>query len=315
MDDRRVLRIAIHELPGLRTHERLRLAASVDRLESLARFDRSDCEAIIRREIRSERFAPSEACRRAEGILSDLTRGDFRCTFYDDHGYPPLLREIHDPPFLLYLRGQLPDPGFGGIEDVWKHAPSIAVVGTRYPTGFAGAAARRFGQECAGSSVPVVSGLALGIDAAVHRGVVEAGGQAIAVLGNGIDTVYPTSNRRLAHEILRTGGCLVSEYGPGTPAKRYHFPERNRIIAGWGRATVVVEAPGRSGALITADFVLDSGRELYVHRAGLEGRNREGVERLADDGAEVIESIEEVIDRWKSSHGYRENNVGVLFSK
>jgi len=157
--------------------------------------------------------------------------------------YPPLLHELSDPPLLLYYRGVLPD-----------RKPMVAVVGTRNPSGSGRTQAYRLGFELGTAGIPVVSGLARGIDSMAHRGNLEGKGKTVAVLGNGLDSVYPVSNRGLALRVLDTGGCLVSEYPPGVPPYKWHFPARNRIIAVLGRATIVVEAPEHSGALITASL-------------------------------------------------------------
>ncbi len=130
-----------------------------------------------------------------------------------------------------------------------------------------------------------MSGLARGIDREAHEGCVEAGGRSVAVLGNGIDLVYPASSRPTAMALLARGGAILSEYPPGVPPLQYHFPARNRIISGLCRAVVVVQAPERSGALITAEYALDQGRDLWVHAAGLQGSAGAGTRRLADSGA------------------------------
>jgi DNA processing protein len=170
-------------------------------------------------------------------------------------------------------------------------------VGTRVPTEAAKQAAFALGRDLAAAGVVVVSGLARGIDGQAHRGAVEAG-LTVAVLGNGIDTVCPGGHEGLARKILATGGALVSEYGPGEPAFGYRFVERNRIISGLARSVVVVQAPARSGALITADFALDQGRDVVVHEAGLEGDRGAGTRALAVQGAPVVKTVADVLALW-----------------
>ena len=293
-------RIAIHHLSGLRISEKLRLRNLS--VTELLQLDRIECESLIGRRIRG-RFEPDEAVRQAGVDLENLTVGRFGYTFYWESGYPSLLREIHDPPFLLYHRGNPPDWG----------SSSVAVVGTRYPTGYSRDRAYELGGEFAHLGIPVVSGLAVGRDEAVHRGVVKGGGIAIAVLGNGIDSVYPAANRGLARQIVETGGTIVSEYGSSVPPRRYHFPARNRIIASCCRSTVLVESPARSDALITADFALDEGRDLFVHRAGVTGPNRGGTAQLAEDGARIVEHANDVASEWADvdSIEYPETKVEV----
>jgi DNA processing protein len=207
---------------------------------------------------------------------------------YAEEAYPPLLRESYDPPAVLFYRGALPDPV----------RPLAAVVGTRKPSGFAAAQAYTFGRALAWGGVPVVSGLALGIDALAHRGNLEGGAPTAAVLGSGLDWVYPASNRGLARRILENGGALLSEYPPGTPARKWHFPARNRIIAGLARGTLLVEAPAASGALITARFALDQGRDLWVASAGVNSPRGEGCRNLAQEGAPVITRGEDILNEW-----------------
>lgn len=147
----------------------------------------------------------------------------------------------------------------------------------------------------AAGGADVVSGLAMGIDAAAHLGNAEAGGKSVAVLGCGIDRIYPASSNAAAYRILAAGGCILGEYGCGVPPTKYNFPERNRIISGLCRATVVIEAPDRSGALITADFALNQGRDLFVHAGVLDSRRNGGCRKLAFDGAPAVSTASEVL--------------------
>lgn len=192
--------------------------------------------------------------------------------------YPPLLKEIFDPPFILFYRGVLPD----------SYSRTVGVVGTRYPSGAALTAAFDMGFGLGVNGVRVVSGLALGIDRHSHIGNMASGMQAIAVLGNGIDEIYPYANRKLAYQMLEEGGVIFSELGPGIPPAKYTFPQRNRIISGLSSAVAVVQAPKRSGALITADFASEQGREVYVHSAGLPFPQGAGGLGLVEQGAKSI---------------------------
>jgi DNA processing protein len=289
-----LLHLTIHHLEGLTTGDRLLLVDLFDSADTLARLSREKIELFLGKTIRSTLFDPSAARERALRDIEELTRDRFGYTFYWDSTFPPLLREIHDPPFLLFYRGAPPWRALRSAD-----VPSIAVVGTRYPTGAARKHAHELGRRLAESGVPVVSGLAIGIDEAAHRGVVAANGTAVAILGNGIDSVYPRANLALAHRIIECGGALVSEYGPFVTPKRYYFPARNRIIAGCTRGTVVVEAPQRSGALITVDFALENGRDLFVHRSGVTGPNSAGCRSLETDGATVIDSADDILREWR----------------
>ena len=177
------------------------------------------------------------------------------CVRRRDAAFPPLLAAIHDPPEQLYLRGS----GDTGL----LRAPAVAVVGARACSAYGRSVTRSLTRELAGAGLVVVSGMARGIDGEAHRGALEAGGRTIAVLGCGVDRDYPAAHAELARRICEHG-LVVSEYEPGIEPAPWRFPARNRIIAGLCRATVVVEARERSGALITADFALEEGREVLA---------------------------------------------------
>jgi len=171
------------------------------------------------------------------------------------HGYPALLAQLHDPPARLWLRGEAADALL---------RPAVAIVGARSCSAYGSQVARSLARDLAGAGLVVVSGLARGIDAEAHRGALEGGGATVAVLGCGIDRDYPARHAELARRIVAAGGLVVSEYEAGVEPAPWRFPARNRIIAGLALATVVVEARERSGALITADFALELGREVFA---------------------------------------------------
>ena len=173
-----------------------------------------------------------------------------------ERGYPRLLAEIPDPPARLWIRGDAP------LEVLDR--PAVAIVGARACSGYGRTVARSLATECAGAGALVVSGMARGIDGEAHRGALAGGGTTVAVLGCGIDRDYPAAHAELARSIVAADGLVVSEYEPGVEPAPWRFPARNRVIAGLARATVVVEARERSGALITADFALEDGREVLA---------------------------------------------------
>lgn len=179
-----------------------------------------------------------------------------RCLQRHDEGYPRLLAQIPDPPARLWLRGD-------AAPDLLERA-CVAIVGARACSGYGRAAARLLSTEATAAGAVVVSGMARGIDGEAHRGALAARGATVAVLGCGIDLDYPAAHTGLAGAIVESGGLVVSEYEPGVEPAPWRFPARNRIIAGLARATVVVEARERSGALITADFALEDGREVLA---------------------------------------------------
>ena len=291
----RDLAFAMARITALKPREKLTLFNMVDRVSSLEEISRLDVETIIGRSLRKESWNPAELLAKGERDLNRCRDLSIRTTFYWDHDYPPQLREIFDPPFLLYYRGVLPDYSL----------PLVAVVGTRVPTGKAIASAFSLSFELGRLGIGVVSGLARGIDGKAHKGNIAGGGKSLAVLGSGPESFYPQSNSRLGRELLDSGGAVLSEYPPDTPPLKYHFPQRNRIISGLARSVVVIQAPEKSGALYTVDFALEQGRDIFVHRNGLAGREGAGTRALAESGAGEISSADELISDWGFSLGDR----------
>jgi DNA processing protein len=201
-----------------------------------------------------------------------------------DDDYPPLLREIHDPPPELMLLGRL-EPG-----DV----RAVAVVGSRHPSEYGLMTAERLGGELAAAGVTVVSGLALGIDGAAHRGALAAGGRTIAVLGSGLDRIFPAQHRELA-TMIAGQGAVVSEFALGTEPYPGNFPRRNRIVSGLARAVVVVEAGERSGSLITARLAGEQGRDVYSVPGEVCLERTRGTHRLLRQGAAPVETALDVL--------------------
>lgn len=197
-----------------------------------------------------------------------------------DENYPENLKNIYDPPFLLYYRGDI-----GSLTD-----DLVSVVGTRKPSIRGFHEAFKLGLDLGKQNVSVVSGLAMGIDGASHSGNILGGGKTIAVLGSGVDTIYPASNRDLARDILKTGGAIISEFPPGESPKRFNFPKRNRVIAGLSRSLVIIQAPKKSGALITGEFALNNGGDVYVHSVGVADKRFLGSDKYYKDGAKKIDS-------------------------
>ncbi|MEK7647401.1 MAG: DNA-processing protein DprA [Patescibacteria group bacterium] len=203
-----------------------------------------------------------------------------------DKDYPALLREIPNPPETLSLLGNF---------RAWNK-PAVAIVGTRKATSYGLQAARALGRELASSGITVVSGLALGIDAEAHRGALEANGNTVAVLGSGINMIYPATNRPLAEKIIKQGGAIISEFSPDLPPERWTFPQRNRIIAGLSNVTLVVEAPEKSGALITAYLALEYNREVAALPGEITSLNSQGTNKLIKLGAAIIRNADDVLE-------------------
>jgi DNA processing protein len=200
-----------------------------------------------------------------------------------DPRYPVLLRAIPTPP-ALFARGALSD----------DDALALAIVGSRRPTPYGLAVAERLASDLAARGVTIVSGLARGIDTAAHRGALAAGGRTLAVLGCGLDVVYPLENRALARAI-EAQGALVSQFAPGVPALPGHFPARNRTLAGLALGVVVIEAADRSGALITAGFAGDLGREVFAVPGRITSPTSAGTNRLIQDGAKLVTCWQDIV--------------------
>ena len=275
----------IQRLPRLSLKERCLL------FEMLGdNLNETSCSII--EDILGRKYSPGEKFR---SLFEDVCREtEWLCSHgggiaaYPEYTYPRLLREIYDPPFALYFRGVMPDTK----EDF------VAVVGTRRPNGRGARSAFELGESLGRAGITVVSGLARGIDRQAHAGNVAGGSSSLAVLGSGIAEVGPASSRPVAERLLATGGALVSEYPVFSHAMRHHFPMRNRIISGMSRCTVVVQAPRRSGALITADYALDQGREVMVHADCLQPGVGEGCRTLAEEGARQVRYAEDILQDW-----------------
>ncbi len=203
-----------------------------------------------------------------------------------DPNYPVLLKEIPKPPKQLFCVGVLPPADM----------MAGAIVGTRKATMQGKLLAKRFAHALASRGIVVVSGLAIGIDTAAHEGAVEAGGVTISVLADGIDSVYPSRNATLANRVLSLGGALISEYQTSSPYYPGQFIQRNRIISGLCVATIVIEAPERSGTLATARFALEQGREVFVVPGPSDHPNYIGSHRLIRDGARLVTSPEDIFE-------------------
>jgi DNA processing protein len=217
--------------------------------------------------------------------LERLSRHGVRALTWDDPAYPPRLKEIYDPPPLLYVRGA-PLEG-----DEW----AVAVVGTRRPTPYGRQVAEELAFGLASNGVSVVSGLARGIDAIAHRAALEAGSRTIAVLACGLDIVYPREHAKLAQEIMERG-TLVSDYAMGTEPRGDYFPRRNRIMSGLSLGALVVEADVKSGALITARLALEQNREVFAVPGSIFSAQSRGTNSLIQDGANLVLRVEDVLE-------------------
>ena len=242
------------------------------------RLERSGIPAAMRRAI----LHPDEEAVRKD--LAWLEQPDCHIVHLQSPDFPSLLAELADPPALLYARGDL----------TALHLPALAIVGSRNPTHGGVRNALAFSRHLAASGFCIVSGLAQGIDTAAHAGALESGGRTVAVLGHGIDSVYPDSNRELALRIAAEG-ALVSEYPLGSPPRREHFPQRNRLISGLSLGTLVVEAAKRSGSLISARLAAEQGREVFAIPGSIHNALSRGCHQLIRQGAKLVESADDII--------------------
>ena len=231
----------------------------------------------------------------ADRILEDCARKDIFLLTMQDVLYPQRLRNIYDPPLLLYGKGAMP---------LFDEEVAVAVVGTRRCTPYGVRTAERFGFEMSKQGALVVSGLARGIDAAAHLGALRAGGLTAAVLGCGVDVVYPAENDRL-YEDVAASGVLLSEYPPGAEPLAWHFPARNRILSGLCLAALVVEAPEKSGALITAATALEQGRDVFAIPGQLDAENSVGCNRLIRDGAGLATESWDILREYQNRYPHK----------
>lgn len=218
--------------------------------------------------------------------LQKIAQLGARVLTWDDPAYPARLTQIHDPPPVLFMRGEL------SARDEW----AVAVVGTRSPKPYGKQVVEEIAGDLARAGITVVSGLARGIDALAHRAALEAGGRTLAVLGSGIDILYPAENTTLADTILERG-ALISEYPLGMPPEAGNFPRRNRLISGLSLGVVVIEAGENSGALITADYALEQGRELFAVPGNITSPKSRGTNKLIQEGgAKLILSVADILE-------------------
>jgi DNA processing protein len=280
--------IALNMTPGVGPRAAARLLERFGSAEGVFGALRSELERLRLRPEAVESIALrdrfAEAARELERVR-EIEGADV--LVLDDGAYPSLLREIPDPPLTLYVRGR------------WAEcldAPCVGIVGSRRCSAYGQNVAHSLARELASRGVTIISGLARGIDAAAHRGALEAGGRTAAVLGTGLDEVYPRDHRKLAVEILERGGALVTQFPLGTPPVAENFPYRNRIISGLSLGVVVVEASENSGSLITARLALEQGREVFAVPGSITSRYSFGTNFLIKGaGAKLVQAWQDIV--------------------
>jgi len=255
-------------------------------------LDERACREVL---LARERISPAE-------VMERIAKSGAEVITVLDDVYPRILREIPGPPPVLYVRGMLP------LQD----EPTVAIVGTRRATSYGREATTRVASELAAAGVTIVSGLAKGVDGFAHRAALESAGRTVAVMASGVDIIYPPEHRQLAERIVESG-ALVSDYPPGAKPDAPNFPARNRIISGLSLATIVIEAPSRSGALITVGFAADQGRDVYAVPGSILSAASEGSNRLLRQGAIPLTSAADLLEDLKLAPSVVEEPEQIAF--
>ena len=277
----------MNRVPGLGAITAMRLA---ERFGSLAAaFEVSESDLLSVQGIGSEKahqFAVDLKDARADDELDRAAKKGVKLVTWVDEGYPALLKQIADPPLVLYVTGL--------VETL--SLPAVAVIGTRHPTIYGRETARRFGFQLAAAGYVVVSGLAFGIDTEAHIGAVQANGRSVAVLGGALDCLFPKENAGLARDLISSGGAVISEYPFGRQPDRQTFPMRNRIVSGLCKGVLVVEAPLNSGTMITVGQALDQNRSVMAVPGRIDSPASQGCHKLLCEGARLVSTADDVID-------------------
>jgi len=277
--------LALALTPGLGPTRARKLAEHFSSAESVFRASLTELEACGLHAAAAQAIATGKSAALAQDELGKAAEAGARILTLSDPAYPPLLRQIYDPPVVLYVRGNV---------DALS-APGLAVVGTRHPTPYGIGMAERLSCDLASNlGLVIISGMARGVDTAAHRGALMGKGKTIAVFGTGIDVIYPRENQKIADSILATGGALVSEFPVATFAAPQNFPIRNRIISGMSVGVLVVEAGEYSGTRITSRCALEQNRDVFAVPGNVTNRNSWGPNTLIKQGAKLVATWEDV---------------------
>jgi DNA processing protein len=277
--------IALNMTPGIGPRAAAKLLEHFGSAEGVFGAPRASLERLRLRPETIESIVARDRHAEAEKELERVRALRADVLVLDDGTYPALLREISDPPLTLYVKG------------AWSaclEEPCVAIVGSRHCSTYGQNAAAMLARDLAARGVTIISGLARGIDAAAHRGALEAGGRTVAVMGTGIDDVYPRDHRKLVDEILTKGGAIVSEFPLGTPPAPQNFPYRNRVISGLSLGVVIVEASENSGSLITARLALEQNREVFAVPGNITSKKSFGTNFLIKGGAKLVQMWQDV---------------------
>jgi DNA processing protein len=278
--------IALNMTPGVGPRAATKLLERFGSAEAVFHARRTELEALRLKPESIDSILKNDLREKAAAELDRVKQIDGDVLILDDGSYPALLREIDDPPPVLYVKGN------------WQACfdqPAMAVVGSRMCSTYGENASEMLARDLASRGICIVSGLARGIDAAAHRGAMRGMGRTVAVLGTGIDSVYPRENTRLVREILDSGGAIVTQFPLGTPPLKDNFPYRNRIISGLSLGVLIVEASERSGSLITARLASEQNREVMAVPGNITSANSFGTNYLIKSGAKLVQQWQDVV--------------------
>lgn len=276
--------LALALTPGLGATRIRHLVERFGTIEAIFRASLTELEATGIQAVSAQAIATGKSCELAQEEWIRSEAAGVTVIGLDDPAYPQQLRQIYDPPVVLYVRG--------GLELMAQ--PGIAVVGTRHPTPYGTGMAERLAGDLARHGLSIISGLARGVDSAAHRGALAAQGKTLAVFGTSVDVVYPKENSRLAEQILNSGGACISEFAIGTFAAPQNFPIRNRIISGLSVGVLVVEAAEYSGTRVTARCALEQNRDVFAVPGNVTNKNSWGPNTLIKQGAKLVATWEDV---------------------
>ncbi len=299
-EERIFIRLFISRLSFLHFDEKCLLESKTVCINDLLKLNLDDVSLMVGRIQKSSIWQPQKIIKFVERDIKLMGLYGVNVLFYDYPEYPYLLKQIYDPPYALFYRGNAQCLDF----------PCVAIVGTRKPNMNCAQATKNIAKDIAMSGISIVSGLAFGIDAHAHMGCLmaqghELVGKTIAVLGSGVDNITPSSNKRLAGAILASGGCIISEYHLASPVQHWQFVERNRIISALSRVVLVMQAPEGSGALYTADFAIEHNRELCFYKGSI-------CENIVTQGSKEVDLFDAPIKKKRSSEDYVKDGASVV---
>lgn len=276
--------LALSLTPGLGPTKSRKLVEHFGSAEAVFRASLTELEGTGIHAVSAQSLATGKSTELAQEEIARAAAAGATVLSMDDPLYPPRLKEIYDPPLVLYARG---DPNV-------LVKPGIAMVGTRHPTPYGSGMAERLATDLAAQGLAIISGMARGVDTASHRGAIAAKGKTVAVFGTGVDVIYPKENSRLSEQILALGGALISEFALGTFAAPQNFPIRNRILSGMSVGVLVVEAAEYSGTRITARLALEQNRDVFAVPGNVTNKNSWGPNTLIKQGAKLVATWEDV---------------------